>query len=314
MVSIVWLMPHYTFAQNLVPNASFEDHNTCNIPCCTVENAIGWYSASNSTPDYYHSCSINYAAVPLNFGGFQYAKTGDGYVGLYCYQNPWINARDYVGIKLKNKLSSGTRYYVSYYVSLTEYSQKAVSTMGAYFSADSIVPQNGWMLSATPQIENNVTKELKDTFNWMQVSGSFVAIGTEQYLTIGNFKDDTHCGLMDVPAWQGSEIFAYYIVDDVTVSTNPADCGIDTSSHVGILNIVTSNIGIYPNPLKDEIYLQTSETIPSYAVTDLAGRLVQEGHIVQNQIAIAEICSGVYLLHLWDREKRHIGLKKIVKE
>jgi len=41
-----------------------------------------------------------------------------------------------------------------------------------------------------PQIENEDGKILSDTLNWMPVRGIFQAKGKEQYLIIGNFRND----------------------------------------------------------------------------------------------------------------------------
>ena len=43
-----------------------------------------------------------------------------------------------------------------------------------------------------PQVQWDSTKYFTDTLNWVKISGTFIAQGGEQYLTIGNFKDGTH--------------------------------------------------------------------------------------------------------------------------
>ncbi len=78
------------FAQNLVPNPSFEEYEECPTEVGQVFNATGWYSALES-PDYFNACSssndVNTFAidVPINHAGFQEPATGSAYIGLFSF-------------------------------------------------------------------------------------------------------------------------------------------------------------------------------------------------------------------------------------
>jgi hypothetical protein len=73
--------------------------------------------------------------------------------------------------------------------------------------------------------------------SWTRIEGSFVANGTERFITIGNFKNKTGTTIMEVPAdtrfTTGGVHYSGYLVDDVSIieSDVPASAGPD--KHVG---------------------------------------------------------------------------------
>jgi hypothetical protein len=59
------------FGQNLVPNPSFEIHDSCPNNISFIEGAIGWKQLI-ITPDFFHECATNSAAsIPYNIAGYQ---------------------------------------------------------------------------------------------------------------------------------------------------------------------------------------------------------------------------------------------------
>ncbi len=72
------------FVQNLVPNLSFEQFDTCPDNFGQIYYAGNWYSAG-ITPDYFNACDpTNGVSVPKNVVGFQYARTG-----VACWMGEW---------------------------------------------------------------------------------------------------------------------------------------------------------------------------------------------------------------------------------
>jgi hypothetical protein len=53
-----------------------------------------------------------------------------------------------------------------------------------------VTDSSGYYTFVQPQVSNPQGNVITDTMNWTQVSGTFVATGTETFLTIGNFKTD----------------------------------------------------------------------------------------------------------------------------
>jgi hypothetical protein len=75
-------------------------------------------------------------------------------------------------------------------------------------------PLDAYLLEGVPQVK--VGPPLKDTANWVLVSGEYVAEGGEQWLTIGNFAPLGQSWLEVVkPGTFG--VLAYYYIDDVFV-------------------------------------------------------------------------------------------------
>jgi gliding motility-associated-like protein len=208
------------FGQNLVPNPSFENFTICPIGPDELDKAIPWMSPNIATPDAHNICSSNNDNhVPGNFAGFQYARTGLGYAGIFTY---WLNdygsVREYLQAPLVSTLDSGQVYAVTFYVSLAEQSSHAIDKLGAYFSPNPISWFDQFSLSSySPQIvETDVITNVSD---WIKVSGCFIANGGEQYITIGNFETDANSILPEVnpSSTFGAEI-SYYYIDDVSVT------------------------------------------------------------------------------------------------
>jgi hypothetical protein len=57
---------------------------------------------------------------------------------------------------------------------------------------------------------------INDTMNWVKIQGSFIAIGNESYMSLGNFKSDANINkILQYPNSSGD--VAEYEVDDVSV-------------------------------------------------------------------------------------------------
>ncbi|MEO7087773.1 MAG: T9SS type A sorting domain-containing protein [Bacteroidia bacterium] len=207
-----------------------------------------------------HCSGLGYnVGVPSNDIGHQYAHTGVSYAGFYTYidslyQPSTYNFRNYIQDSLINPLISGTRYYVTFYVSLGDTFKYACNNMGAYFSDSSLVFNNttlGQVKSyLIPQVTNDIEyNPLTDKVNWMKISGSFVAAGGEQYIIIGNFVDDAHVDTVFVnsPETTFNGFAAYYYIDDVIVST---DSTYADSLFTGVNEIkpLNASVKVYPNP------------------------------------------------------------------
>lgn len=185
---------------NLVPNYSFEDTiNDCAVVMTFYSKVKNWYPAKES-PDYYNTCANpffypEFSTLPNNCRGYQHSKSGIAFGGIGLYyltnQSDSINiSSELMGVKLKQPLKPNTCYYGEFYISLSEASDIAMNRIGMLFT------QNTYTLNyqnfdnvSQPQIKWDTTKYFKDTLNWTKVSGSFIAQGGEEYLTIGNFRD-----------------------------------------------------------------------------------------------------------------------------
>ena len=104
---------------NLVPNPSFEIHDTCPTTADQMSRAMYWSSYCES-PDYFNSCApVGGMSVPYNPVGYQKAVYGNAYAGFVTWQTKQAapNYREIIGAPLTTTLTIGTKYYFSFFVS-----------------------------------------------------------------------------------------------------------------------------------------------------------------------------------------------------
>lgn len=290
-------------SQNLVNNPSFESYTTC--PTTSSQfYAVNWQVTANSglaSPDYYNTCADGTQGIPSNVVGNQNAYTGNGYAGIYCYYQ-YEPLREYIQSQLNMALVAGQTYYVSFRVSLADDYGTAIGSIGAHFSTTAITGNGTYgPINVVPQIISSSI--ISDTANWVQITGSFVANGGEQYITIGNFSNDA-----STPRSTNSSAFisymAYYYVDMVEVSGSP----------LKVDEFKNSNVSVVPNPFKDLISLDykdrsSADVIEVYSVNGvMVKRLLAE----EGAIKLSELPSGVYFISIVT-EKSEQFYKKIIK-
>lgn len=219
---------------NLVPNPSFEDTLQCPFNPAQVSFAPPWYDPTLGSPDYFNNCNGGNYGVPINAVGFQFARTGKAYTGLYTYANNIITLREYIQVFLNSSPYSGKRYSVEFYVSLADTMSVATNNLGLYFSDIPVTAAVGAVINVIPQVTNDtINNKLSDKSGWTKISGDYIANGTEQYITIGNFLDDSSSDTIHVAG--GSYQFSYYYIDDVSIIC------LDCDDTVSIPNIFTPN-------------------------------------------------------------------------
>lgn len=223
-------LPYCIKAQNLVPNESFEKYLVCPKRIDHVRQLYiaDWQQATAGSVDYFHACSAT-CGTPHNAAGTQRPKTGEAYVGIYCMNGDY---REYLQAKLKQPLVAGTTYYVQFSASLAEISGLAVDRLGAVVSVTKINSRTEALLecltveningkqatSKQPcklQVFNTPGKLMTENKKWFNISGTFVAQGGEQYITIGNFYPSNETTTKVVAPDKSNA--AYYFIDDVMV-------------------------------------------------------------------------------------------------
>ncbi len=204
---------------NLVPNYSFEQYTVC--PVAPNSAPPPWYIPSTYINGYVNLCSTSpYTGVPYNSAGnYQYAHSGDGYIGIFLLNNPSLNRRNYYQTKLKDSLRQGKCYYAEFYTVSADNMNLLCNNIAILLSKTAIYVDTAnypyGVLSASPQIYNYGNPIIKDTQNWVKVSSVFIANGGEQYLTFGNFKKDNQTNYINFQSntYNG----AAYLIDDVSV-------------------------------------------------------------------------------------------------
>ncbi len=261
-----------TFAQNLIPNPSFEDFTECPSAHEQIQLAFPWKNLTLST-DYYNACnSDNFISVPYNFGSFQYAKTGDAYGGfaLFTIDNePDFNQRDYMVTPLTLNLEKDSFYTIEFFINRSNRSHAACDCLDIWLldSTELVIPNplfNGFIENATPQLHSPKDFFLVDTLNWIRLGWTYQANGSENMIIIGNFNTDEATNYIET---DGSDFSAYYYIDDVTVkkiSKKFAQINIGNDTTICDSAIVKT---LTAPPIYDSYIWNTGDTTMSIQIT-----------------------------------------------
>jgi OOP family OmpA-OmpF porin len=206
------------FAQdNLVPNYSFETYSACPTAADELTNTTNWYSCNKEFPDYFNACQlVPYTyGIPLTVHGYQHARTGDAFTGIFVYGNSPATRREYLQVQLTSALKEDTDYDITFYVSLANNATVAVRQLGAYLSLSAISDTTSGALPYTPQVMGAAGSFITDTAKWVKISGSFRANGGEKFITIGNFKDEASTDTLQLSTLPA---LSYYFIDDISIT------------------------------------------------------------------------------------------------
>jgi len=219
-----------SYGQNLVPNPSFENYESCPRNVSNFYKLQDWILPSyhNGSTDYFNSCAsdtgFSNVGVPLNLLGYQSPAHGNAYIGLHTLAD--TNYREYAQVKLLSPLKANEKYNVSFKCNLANTSFWATDGIGICFTVQPVVGNNDYhVIALSPQV--SVTSIISDTTNWTTISQDFIAQGGEEYITIGNFKSNNNTlqmstGVSPIPNIPPS----YLYIDDVSVENA---CGLNAN-------------------------------------------------------------------------------------
>ena len=295
---ILFSLSQFSFGQNLVPNGSFEQYDTCMMNSGTVYRAVGWENIIYDA-EYYNSCANGNEptyGVPQNDYGYQMAEDGDAYIEMQVYQagiHP--NGSEAVGRQLSQPLVVGQRYYCSFYVSAVDSGDWVfVNKIGMKFStvnlgcAWCLMPGNPSLINNSAAIySNNI---ITDKINWTKISGWYIADSAYDYMMIGNFFDALHTDTLNPTNSSGS----VYYFDNVYV-------GIDSVNRDGIPNIYNNDeIRIYPNPANESLTISSKDDSIEYLeLYSILGKLIYAESVERKNeinISVSNIIQGLYFM------------------
>jgi len=292
-------------SQNLVPNGSFENISSCPTGQNQLYKAVPWQMPPNTggaSSDLFNACNTTGFGVPANVDGYQHARTGVGYAGFYTYGGG--SNREYIQVQLSSALTAGVVYQVEMYVNPSEYPGVAIDAIGIHISTGPVSGSGTPSpLPFVPQISNPTNNILSDTSGWALVSGLYTAAGGENYITIGNFLNDssTYFIIFNPSGWDRG----YYRVDDVFVSVATSVYEINNQEA----------INIYPNPLNYEINInaKNGNELLEVSFYDVSGRRISATSFMNSILINTEkLAKGMYLYEV--RSKSGLCKKgKIVK-
>ena len=297
------------FAQNLVPNPSFEEYEECPeffdsaIPF--HEWVANWTAPTWGTPDYFNECSITEPFnsgmdVPSNCIGYQFAHTGQGYAGFStkgsCINDPdGGEYREYLQVELENPLVSDSLYTISFFISVADSCSCYTNNIGVCFTNTSIMSETNASLDLIP-VMTNQQDLLSSTTQWVEISTHYVANGTENFLLVGNFNNDVNS-----PVEYTSDLaydWSYVFIDDVSVVLN---------SSVNVQNLWNPE----DNQLEffcshsNTIVIKAEKEMESIQIFQSNGKIVCEMRQIKNtdielQLALS---SGLYIVHVKSKDE-----------
>ncbi|MBI3509609.1 MAG: T9SS type A sorting domain-containing protein [Bacteroidetes bacterium] len=283
------------YAQNLVLNPGFEDTLACPNSVSQLNYAANWITDVN-TPDYYNTCDEpGQVGVPVSARGYQPARTGNAFAGEVNYYTSQVDYREMFHQQLSSPLVAGVVYNVGMYVIMNEdHAMWAVDgNLGIYISntpINSLTP-----FAYTPQIANAPGNVLNDSLNWTAISGTYTAVGGEQYITIGSFIHDSQLTIINRG---GSYPFTSYAIDDVWV--------IPDSLMLSVKNPLPEiNVSVYPDPVADVLNV-TMKNSPSSQLLlyNSLGEIMLQKKIQagKNSIDVSAFANGIYFVNVSDGE------------
>ena len=302
LLLIFFLNGWNTYSQNLIPNPSFEDTIACPTGINNLNHIYYWFTPTNGSPDYFNPCtSVMNVSVPHNVQGFQYAHGGDSYVGITLWEMQGSIFREYIEVQIDTALVANKCYHFQMYCNHANRCTYTVSSIGAYFSDTLISGISGVSnLLFTPQIENDSANYL-DTLSWTLVSGNYAAHGGENYIIIGNFKNDSNTvAIFD----NGNGLFPYVYsyIDDVSLIENevvPIDLGNDTTLCQGEELLLNATSGfqnyVWQDSSTAQTFLFNDTAVGNYNLNLTA--LDSNGCDASGGINVSvEICEGISTL------------------
>ncbi len=175
-------------------------------------------------------------AIPANYVGAQTPPDGcENYFGI-CTYNGKVSFN--VGEKMKYLISNTEfedvgflqaelqspmikkEYYVSFKVSLADFSGFATSGWGIYFSDKQITDSNHYSAGVIPQLR--FPDVIKDKNGWTEIKFKYKTTGKEKYITLGCFGKE-----INKQEVRGGRDFAlskaYYYVTDIKFIEIPED-------------------------------------------------------------------------------------------
>ena len=235
IVTIISIFFGNCYAQNLVPNPSFEEYNNCppTLQDSDFSDIKNWFSPTLNQLYYLNTCAISRShKVPINAFGTCIPRTGNAYSGILIGangsdSNTLYGTTNYASNKLSSPLLADSVYRVSFYVSLAEgnpvtklYRQiGAISSIGVYFNTTKLKFTTEDTIPLIPQVLNPSWRFLDDTLGWMNIKGYYRAIGGEQFITIGNTTSYVNTIFKIVKIIDTSRFLtSCYYIDDVSLT------------------------------------------------------------------------------------------------
>lgn len=195
---IFFLLPFFSFSQNLLVNGGFEDENICtefHVNCAPE----GWIS----TADTYN----NFFKIPAM------AHNGQHCVAIQAGHSRIVFMRTYIRSQLLCRLRKGKKYRIEFYARSRH---DILDSIGIYFTGYDFLFEKKPHHEIDPAlyVADAEQKPVKKDTSWQKFSLEYLATGNELYITLGNFSKRDITGETGVPL----ENHFFIFFDDVSLT------------------------------------------------------------------------------------------------
>ena len=112
---------------------------------------------------------------------------------------------------------------------------------------------------------------------------------------------------------QGTAVVMATIKDGTATGTDYTQGFYITASTTGIDDVETQNLKIYPNPVKDELIIESGELrIEKVEICDLTGKTIYQFDNLKNKIDVSALSQGIYIVKI--KTAKGTVTEKFIKE
>jgi outer membrane protein OmpA-like peptidoglycan-associated protein len=229
---LILLTIPYLFAQNLVPNPSFEKVHKKTLNWSLNKQVFEslmkeWTSPNQGSPDILFDFTVD-KMTPKRRGvdlSEHQPRTGRTMIGIKTYgcsgNSP--HCREYIQVKLKKSTEPGEQYYIEFWVNPMKSSLRNNNIGLALARVEISDEEDSGLYYFEPWI--NETELIDGAPNeWHKISATVTVDGTYDYLLIGNFFGDD---ATESKTEEGQIEYGYYLLDDVQVRPLSEDGNFD---------------------------------------------------------------------------------------
>jgi hypothetical protein len=229
---------------------------------------------------YLKEVEIENGSSQLNFTGYRYASLGE-FSNVYDW---FLNCPNLQTLHLgRNIINSTSNAYIPFRAktSLT------TLTVGSYVSSISSNAFYGCNGLTTITSQNPTPPTV----------GNNCFTGVNKTTCIVNVPSGSKCAYKWASQWK----------DFVNILD-----GTNTQCTTGIDEIAASQLNIFPNPVKDEIFIQSDLQIEKVEIYSLSGNLIISENNFNEKMSVSALPQGIYLLKVYTDKGSMVS--KIVKE
>ena len=301
-----------TFGSNitLIPANSFE-----NCPNLTTVNK--WNNVTEIGASAFYNCTnlinISFPNTLKTIGSQAFGRSGLTSITSNATTPPTLQSNTFYNVSRNIPVYVNCNYLSAY--QSTQY----WSDFTNYQCAVQIVPASNSAVVTFPEIDNatNYTLSIYSDENHtnsvvevnLDANGKLKSAPAQNALKVATTLSYTVSGL-------SANTRYYYSLTPYNASGNMLTIftGDFTTTAAGssIENIVASQVSIFPNPAKHEIFIKSEFQIEKVEIYSLAGRLMISENNFNEKISISDLPQGVYLLKVYS--DKGLTISKIVKE